>query len=280
MLTLALSFAVLDLTGSVTDLGLMLAVSRIPLVATVLAGGVVADRISRRRVMVAADLVRMAAQGLTAGLLIAGVAQLWQLLVLQALAGTAAGFFYPAATGLLPVTVPPEQLQQANAFRGLSDSIARIAAPALGGVIVVASSPGWALAVDAGSFAVSAVTLALLHLPPHVRPPRRRFLHDLHDGWREFAARTWVWAIVLVAGAFGNLFTAFSGALGPAIAKDELGGAGAWAIIGAAQGVGSLIGGLLVFSLRARRPLSRRGPPGHGCAACREQKWPWLRYTR
>jgi MFS family permease len=114
MLLLALSFAVLDLTGSVTDIGLVLAASRAPLVLTVLAGGVVADWVSRRWLMVVADVVRAAALVLTAALLIAGTAKVWQLLVLQAVVGTASGFFYPAATGLLPLTVPFELLQGAK----------------------------------------------------------------------------------------------------------------------------------------------------------------------
>ncbi len=255
ILLLALSFAVLDLTGSATDVGLVLAASRAPLVLTVLAGGVVADRVSRRRLMVVADLVRMGGLTVSATLLIAGTAELWELLVLQAIVGTAAGFFYPASTGLLPLVVQPRLLQQANAFRGISDGVAKIVGPVLAGLIVVVASPGWALAVDALTFGVSAASLALLRLPPHVRPPRRRFLHDLADGWHEFTSRTWVWATVVVAGAGGNLFTAFLAVLAPEIAKDQLGGAGVYSLIVAAQGVGGLVGAFFVLRLRVRRPV-------------------------
>jgi MFS family permease len=255
MLLLALSFAVLDLTGSVSDVGLVLAASRAPLVLTVLAGGVVADRVSRRWLMVVADVVRATALVLTAALLIAGTAQIWQLLVLQAVVGTASGFFYPAATGLLPLTVPFELIQDANAFRAISDAVARIAGPVAAGILVVATSPGWAVAVDAGSFAVSAVTLAFLRLPKNVRPERKRFVHDLVHGWKEFTARTWVWVTVLVAGALGNFFTAAITALGPAVAKEHYGGAGAWAAVSAGTGVGGLAGALLVLRVRARAPL-------------------------
>jgi MFS family permease len=255
MLLLALSFAVLDLTGSVTDIGLVLAASRAPLVLTVLAGGVVADRVSRRWLMVAADVVRAAALALTAGLLIAGTAEIWQLLVLQAVVGTAAGFFYPAATGLLPLTVRFELLQDANAFRAISDAVARIAGPVAAGILVVATSPGWAVAVDAASFAVSAVTLAFLRLPKQVRPERKRFVSDVVLGWKEFTSRTWVWVTVVVAGALGNFFTAAITALGPAVAKEHYGGAGAWAAVSAGMGAGALAGALLVLCVRARAPL-------------------------
>src|SRR6516165_4648082 len=98
MLTISLAFAALDLTGSVTDVGLLLAAARAPLVLTVLAGGVVADRASRRALMVGADLVRMAALASAGALLIAGDAAIWELAILMALFGVAGGFFYPAST--------------------------------------------------------------------------------------------------------------------------------------------------------------------------------------
>jgi len=255
MLLLALSFAVLDLTGSVTDIGLVLAASRAPLVLTVLAGGVVADRLSRRRLMVVADVVRAGALALTAGLLLAGTAQIWQLLVLQAVTGTAAGFFYPAATGLLPLAVRPDLLQDANAFRAISDGVARIAGPVVAGILVVATSPAWAVGADAATFVVSALTLAFLRLPKHERPERRRFVHDLVHGWKEFTSRTWVWLMVVVAGALGNFFTAAITALGPAVAKEHYGGAGAWAAVSAGMGAGALAGAVLVFRVRSRTPL-------------------------
>jgi MFS family permease len=255
MLLLALSFAVLDLTGSATDLGLVIAASRAPLLLTVLAGGVVADRLSRRWVMVAADVARGVALAVTAALLIAGTATLWQLVVLQAVVGTATGFFYPAATGLVPLTVRPQLLQDANAFRAISDGVARIAGPVASGIVVVATSPGWAVAVDAGTFAVSALSLVFLRLPAHVRPVGRRFVRDLADGWNEFVSRTWIWVMVVFAGSLGNFFSSPLVALGPAVAKEHFGGAGAWAAISAGLGAGALAGAFLVLSLRTRRPL-------------------------
>jgi MFS family permease len=255
MLALAISFAILDLTGSVTDVGLVLAASRAPVVLTALAGGVVADRLSRRSVMVVADIVRALSLGVTAALLIGGSAEIWQLVVLQAITGTATGFFYPAATGLVPLVVRPELLQQANGFRAISDAIAKIAGPVTAGLIVVASSPGWAVAVDAATFVVSAGSLACLRLAKHVRPPRQRFVHDLAEGWTEFASRTWVWLMVAVAGAGGNFFSAGLLALGPAVAKEHLGGAGAWGAASAGLGAGALVGALLVLGVRVHRPL-------------------------
>ena len=117
IVAVALAFAVLEIGGSPTEVGLVLAARTFALVAFLLLGGVVADRISRRAVMVVADVVRLASQGLMAGLLIAGAADVWTIAVLAGITGAATGFFNPAAVGLLPGTVAPEHLQQANGIR-------------------------------------------------------------------------------------------------------------------------------------------------------------------
>jgi len=254
MVGVALAFAVLDLTGSVSDLGYVFAARTIPLVVFLLVGGVFADRLPRRAVMLAADATRFASQGVIAALLIAGDARLWELVVTQALAGAATAFFNPASTGLTPAVVSEARLQQANALRGLAMASGRVAGPALAGVLVAAASPGWALACDAASFGLSALFLARLRLPARERVPVKPFLHELHEGWREVTSRSWVWTILLFAGFANMASTAFM-ILGAYVAKHSLGGAGAWALIVAAFGVGSIVGGLVALRLRPRRPL-------------------------
>jgi MFS family permease len=250
----ALAFAVLEIGGSATDLGLVLAAGSLPLLVFLLVGGVVADRVSRRALMLSADVVRFATQGLMAGLLIGGVAQIWQLAVLQALRGTASAFFGPASTGLLPHVVSAERLQDANALRGLAGSLAYIAGPAVAGVLVVTVGAGWALGADAATFAISAALLSRLTPGTLQRPPRQRFLRELADGWREFTARRWVWATVLNL-AVANMFATAFYVLGPVVSKQSLGGAGAWALILSAGSVGAFLGGLLVLRVRPRRPI-------------------------
>src|SRR3954471_11292433 len=112
MVGIALAFAVLELGGGATEVGIVMACRTLPLVATLLIGGVVADRFSRRTAMVLSDLSRVVTQGLTAVLLIAGVAHVWQLAVLAGLTGAAGGFFNPAVTGVTPTIVPREQLME------------------------------------------------------------------------------------------------------------------------------------------------------------------------
>jgi MFS family permease len=249
----ALAFAVLDI-GSATDLGYVFAAKTVPLVGFLLVGGVFADRLPRRAVMLAADVVRFGAQGAVALLVLTHTAHIWQLVVLQAVSGTASAFFNPASTGLTPLTVSPERLQQANALRGLSMASTGIIGAAVSGALVASVGAGWALAIDAATFAVSAFFLAQLRLPPHVKLAAQSFLGDLREGWREFASRTWVWVIVLAA-SFGNMMSSIFVVLGAVISKDSLGGAGAWATILAALGVGSLVGGVVSLRVHVRHPL-------------------------
>src|SRR3954454_10843702 len=183
MVGIALAFAVLELGGSATEVGVVLAVRVAPMVATLLVGGVVADRISRRAVMVAADLSRLVTQGAIAALLLTGSAEIWMLAVLSGLTGAATGFFNPASTGLMPAIVPAEQLQEANGVRATALSGGEIVGPAIAGVLIAGFDAGWALAIDAATFAVSAAFLVRLRLPARVAREGGSFLADLRDGW-------------------------------------------------------------------------------------------------
>jgi predicted MFS family arabinose efflux permease len=256
LLPVAISFAVLDLTGSASDLGLVLAARMVPVVLFLLVGGVWADRLPRHLVMLASDIVRGAVQALLAVLLLTGTAELWHLLVLQALYGVGEAFMRPASTGLLPSIVSAERLQQANAILAASVNSAYIVGPAVAGVIVAAAGAGTAIAIDAATFAASTVSLALLHVPRAVeRAQRLPFLDDLRAGWREFASRTWLWASVAVASLVLLAVVAPLMVLGPVVADRELGGAKAWGAIAAATGIGALTGSLVAARVRPRRPI-------------------------
>jgi predicted MFS family arabinose efflux permease len=254
MAPIALAFAVLELGGGAPEVGLVLACRTFPQIATLLVGGVVADRVSRRTVMVVSDVLRLLTQGLMAGLLIAGAAEIWTLAALAGLTGAAGGFFNPAASGVMPLIVPRELLQQANGLRATALSTGEIAGPVLAGVLIATVGPGWALAVDAATFAVSAAFLAGLRLPAMVEREASTFLADLREGWGVFTSMTWVW--VFVAGAaWGNLVWVSWTVLGPVVAERSLGGPAAWGSILGALGVGTLAGSLLAIRMHPRRPL-------------------------
>jgi hypothetical protein len=250
----ALAFAILDLTGRVGDLGYVFAARSVPLVGFLLIGGVFADRLPRRAVMVGADLIRLCTQATTAVLLLSGHARIWEIAALQALHGVATAFFNPAATGLTPQVVSAERLQDANGLRGLSMSASGIAGPAISAALVAGVGAGWALGADSITFLVSAICLARLRLPARVKLPPQSFARDLFDGWTEFTSRTWVWVIVVCA-AIGNGFSGTFFVLGAAISKADLGGPGAWAVILTSFSVGGLVGGFAVLKIKPARPL-------------------------
>jgi predicted MFS family arabinose efflux permease len=252
----ALAFAVLDLTGSATDLGIVLLAKTVPFAVLLLVAGVWADRLPRHRVMVASDLGRLVTQGAVAALLVSGHAALWELVVLQALNGAATAFFMPAAAGLTPQTVSAARLQQANALLSLTMSTSAILGPALAGVLVTTVGSGWALAVDAASFGVSGLLLAGLRFRGEMgHAERQTFLADLAAGWREVRSRAWVWTSIVNFALFQLFVLGTFQVLGPVVAKRSLGGASAWALITAAAGIGSLAGDVAGLRLRPRRLL-------------------------
>jgi predicted MFS family arabinose efflux permease len=254
MVNVALAFAVLELGGSASDIGLVFACRMLPLVACLLVGGVVADRTSRRTVMVVADLVRLASQGVLGALLIADAAHIWTLALLSGITGAATGFFNPASVGLVPTLVGPEDLQEANGLRATSMAIGEIIGPLTAGLLVAASGAGWALAIDAATFAVSAAYLSRLRIPARVAREAASFLHELRAGWGTFSSRTWVWTFVACA-ALGNMLWGAWSVLGPVVADRDLGGAAAWGTILAAMGAGGLAGALLAIRTKPRRPM-------------------------
>jgi MFS family permease len=251
----ALAFAVLDLTGSKADLGFVLAARSLPQVLFLLVGGIWADRLPRHRVMVVSNVVSGLSQGAIAVLLLTGQAEVWQLLVLAAVNGLSSAFFFPAATGIVPQTVPQRMLQQANAILRLGQNASWIGGAALGGLVVAATSPGVGIAVDAATFFVAAVLLAMIRIPETLRMEASNFFAELRDGWREFSSRTWLWVIVLQFGFVNAMILGVEGVLGPAVAKEHLGGAAAWGLILTAQSLGLVAGGLLLLRLRPRRLL-------------------------
>lgn len=255
VVTVALPFAVLGLTGSVSDLGIVLAAQTVPMVLFVLLGGVWADRLARRSVMLTSDVVRAAAQGASAALLVSGNAQLGELIVLQAIYGTAEAFFVPAAQALLPETVDGADLQQANSLIAVSTNIAQVGGPAVGGVLVATLGPGWGLAIDAGSFLASAGCLSLMRVDATVPSVRTGTLSELRAGWRAFRSRSWLWTSVLeFMGANAISFSPYL-VLGPEIARVSLGGPGAWAAITASSGLGAVLGGTSGLRWSPRFPL-------------------------
>ena len=243
---IALAFAVLDLTGSATDLGLVVGIRTLINVVFLLFGGVLADRLPRQLLMAGSSVAAAATQGVVAALVLTGTANIGILIALSAVNGMVSALSMPASAALLPQTVPADELQQANALARMLLNAAAIVGAPVAGIAVAAVGPGWGIAVDAVTFLVGAVCYALVRVPApavEVATPetaegliggeqtagtpagegRPSIVADLRTGWTEFRSRTWLW--VVVAG-FCVLNASWSGAmtvLGPVVADQTIG---------------------------------------------------------
>jgi MFS family permease len=250
----ALSFAVLRVTGSASRLGLVLATQGAVALLVTLAGGLAGDRFPRRRVLAISLLARMIAAGVLAAALLAGTPPFALLVAMAAVYGGADGFFGPAAAALLPEVVSPAQLTAANAMVGGTTSAGSIAAPAAAGLLVAAAGPGAALAVQASLLAAAAAGLAVARTGAGrpARPPRPGPLRQLADGFAAFTRLRWLWLLTAEWTCFSLIVLAPLAVLGPAIALRDLGGAPAWGLISSALAAGA-VGGQVIAG-RCRRP--------------------------
>jgi MFS family permease len=254
LIPVALAFAVIQVGGGAAALGVVLATYTIARAAFILVGGVWADRLPRRFVMIAADVLRAVAQAGVAMLLLADAMEVWMFVVQAAVVGSAHAFFGPASTGLVPETVSRDRLQQANALLELSRSGIQIFGPAASGILIALTEPAWVFAIDSATFAVSAAFLAALRVAPRERPKQQRFLADLADGMREAWSRGWMRAGFGLA-AIANVGLGITLVLGPLIAEEELGGAAAWGFVLTGGAIGGVVGSVVALRVRPPRPI-------------------------
>ncbi|GIM89789.1 MFS transporter [Paractinoplanes toevensis] len=254
---IALAFAVLDLTGSARDLGLVVGARSLTNVLFLLVGGVVADRLPRNLVMVISSVVAAATQASVAATVLTGSATVPLLMALSALNGLSSALAWPAVSALLPQTVPEAIRKQANALNRLSGNAAAIVGAPVGGLLVATIGPGWGLAADAATFAVSGLCFAVIKVPGvrDTAAPRPGVFAGLREGWSEFIAHTWLW-VVVIGFMFLNAATAASmGVLGPLVADDSF-GRRSWGFVLAAQTAGLILGAVIAMRLRVRRLLA------------------------
>jgi MFS family permease len=251
----ALAFAVLSVNRSATALGGVLAVTTLSRVLFTLVGGVVADRLPRRAVMLACDATRAAVQAFTAAMLFSHQMTLPLFFVVGAVSGAASAFFGPAADGLVPQTVSPANLQPANALLGISRNGLNIVGPGLSGALVALAGAGWVYAIDSASFVASAFFLMQLHVRTHMRAEPSHFLSQLRDGFREVTSRGWVRAPILGFAISNFCFAAFI-VLGPKIFLDHFHGARDWGVVATCGAIGGILGGVASVRFRPRHPLS------------------------
>ncbi|GAA2498808.1 MFS transporter [Terrabacter carboxydivorans] len=251
----ALSVAVVLSGGGAGELGVILASGVVARLLCSLVGGVWADRVTPHRIMVVADLVRATSVGATAvAFAVVGDPPVAVLAGLAAVAAGAGAFFFPAFVSLRPLIVPEEGLQSANAAISFLQSSAQMAGPVLAGVVVAAfgSVPGFA--VNALTFAWSAVCVARLQARSAPGASRRPMVAEVREGLAEIRSRDWLWTGLVSAALFHVASGAFIVLVEVTVVRD-LGGAHALGLVTASLGVGGLVGGLIAMRVQPRRML-------------------------
>ena len=261
VMLVALPFAVLEAGGDASDVGLVIGAQLTPFLLFALVGGAISDRGDRRRVLIASDIVRLFVQATGGALLLAGEATPLTLGALAAIFGAADAFFQPAFTGLLPQTLSePSRLQPANALRGLSMSVGAIVGPAMAGVILAVSGAGTAMLLDAATFALSVIFLLRLRPAMAERilegdaPPG--LLSGIREGWSEVRSRPWVMGGLGAIATYSAIVLPAVYVLGPITVSAEHGGAGAWAAVVVAFGIGAVLGDLVLLRWRPPRAMA------------------------
>ena len=254
--TVAVAFAILAIGHSAVELGLVLAARLVPLAVLSIVGGAWADRLPRRSIMVASDLVRLATQGGFALVLLLPEPSLAAIVALQFVNGAATAFFQPAAAGLVQEIVPPEERQSAWALLSASANISSIIGPGIGAALIAFAGNAWALGVDALSFGLSALFLIGVVVPPRVPDERRGLLREIAEGVREVTRRRWVGLEILSFSLFQFFALAAYGVLGPLVAERRYDGATTWALIAGLGGVGAVAGDLVALRIRPTRPVA------------------------
>ncbi|GIG64929.1 MFS transporter [Phytomonospora endophytica] len=253
MLPVAVALAVGGAGFGPTGVGLVLAAFMVPFALLILFGGVFADRFTARRMMIGADLVRVATQSVVAVALFAGEPSLWLLVAMSAIAGAAAAMFQPGVNGMVRrVAADP---QRANGTLRVADAIAQLAGPALSAILVAAINAGVVYAVNAATFAVSAVCLLALRLGAEpVVEKGTSMLRKLREGWFEFSSRTWMWGVIAIFSSMAMLTFAPLYPLGSALVTERLGPT-AYGWVMSAMGAGTILGGLIAIRLKPVRML-------------------------
>ncbi|MCX5206400.1 MFS transporter [Streptomyces sp. NBC_00237] len=259
MMPVAAALAVGAVYG-ISGVGLVLGTWTGTFVVLVLFGGVLADRFGARRMMVGADLVRVVTQGVLAVAFFTGTPPFWLLVSMAAVGGAAVAMFLPGMNGMVPLVA--REPQRANATLKVADALAHLLGPAVAGLLIALTHAGTVYAVDAGTFVLSALCLAFIRLAPGAANSVNSLAEkgsslrgDLRQGWREFRARTWMWAVILIwmvygVLVFGPLVPLSSALVGARLGPDTYGLAVSF------LGVGTVVGGLLALRVRPVRPLA------------------------
>ena len=255
--TVTIAWQVYELSNAPTALSVVGVAWTLPLVMFVLVGGVIGDRVDRRRLMIVSDVVRAVAVGTMAVLALTEVIELWHIVCLVVVYGIGEALFAPTFQAIVPEVVPRAALVQANSLQQLFEPLAfRLAGPALGGIVIGLAGTGEAFLIDMLTYGVSIACVAAMRpLPKPVRKERPSVRAEVREGLEFVRSQTWLWATLLAAAVTLLLWIGPLEVLLPYVVKNDYGeGAESLGLIFAAIGAGS-IGSALVIG---QRGLGRR----------------------
>lgn len=250
----ALAFAVLEVGGSATDLGLVVAAYALAEVAAVMLGGVLGDRLSRTTLMVGSSLAAALVQGFAAASLVGGWSSVPLLASVGLVNGAVGALGSPSAQAVVQQTVPAAALPDAVAWRRLSRNGAQIVGYGMAGLLVAAFGAGWGLAVDAASFALAAACWTRVQVAAMPSFGRTTMLGEVRAGAVEVFRHTWLWILILQALLYHLFYGGAQGVLGPIVVSETI-SIPAWGWALAAMMVGFAIGGVVMLRWRPRRLL-------------------------
>ncbi len=259
----AVVWQVMALGGGPAQLSLVATMSAIGLVAVVLIGGVVADRVPQKRTLLAVEASKIVVIGAISWLAITGTIEIWHLMIAALVIGLGEGFFYPAYSAMLPSILPGDALLAANGFEGmLRPAALQAAGPALASAAVAVASPALAFIIVGALQVVAVAALVALRPVPlrrtlseqPARHPVRAAVADLAEGFRYMFTTPWLLATLLFSMAFVLVIMGPIDVLAPFAVRDSAGGGPTeYALVLACFGVGSVIGALFISSRRMPR---------------------------
>ncbi len=254
----AQGYLIYQLTGSPAYLGLVGFMNGVPALLFTLFGGVAADKISRRNLMVITQTSMMILAITLAALTFTHTVQPWHIVVLAFLLGTANAFDAPARNSLVTELVSREDMTNAIAMNATMFNIGTVVGPSIAGLTYAAFGPGWCFTLNGISFIAIIAALILMHIKPIDQPPRRStVLADMKEGLHYVFSHSLVLILTISVGLV-SIFGIGMLTLLPAWATDVLHGdvtTNGWLV--SARGFGSLVGGLTLAYLGTRRYRGR-----------------------
>ncbi|HYZ84249.1 MAG TPA: MFS transporter [Bryobacteraceae bacterium] len=246
MQALAQSWLVLKLSGSPFLLGLDSFLGQIPIFLFSLIGGVIADRLDRRFLLIGSQIVQLSCAFLLAGLFYFNVVQVWHILCLSFVVGVAQAFGGPAYQALVPALVEPKDLANAIALNSIQFNLARVIGPMLGGITLAQLGPVWCFGLNGVSYIAVIISLLMLNRRPTIVRTSTSMLSSLKEGIRFIQGKDGMKALIMLAFLMTLLGIPLVTFL-PVVAQNVFkGNAEVYTLLLSISGAGAVLGALVV----------------------------------